>query len=547
MFKNKAKLVPIIILSLIIIFGGLIRFINIDTNPPSLNWDEVAIGYNAHSILMTGKDEFGISFPVYFRSFDDYKMPVYIYMSVISEMMFGYGEFAVRFFSAFFGTLTILIVYLISNKLFKNKTISILAALFFAIAPWHIQFSRMGAESIAGLFFLSVGMLTFLYGTEKRRWLFLISFFFFAISAYTYMSYRFIAPMLIGILIILNFKQFFKKSIFVYLTLLLIIIFGVVLGYDSYINRNTSRTAGILAVSSITNEYRQDIREMAYDGALGINIPRRIFHDSHIFSTIDIIGNNYFLHLSPSFIFFNKGHLRDYTPMTGLLYLWMLPFLFAGFYFLIRHYKKQSLTVLALILIFPIPAAFVFDSPNAIRTTALVLPFSILAAIGVYHLGKVIFKKNFIYFVIYLVAMSTVIAFSFYHFQHQNSIHLIQERSDSFQYGREGMTEYINEHKNEYDKVFVSTSLEWPHIFYLYYSKYDPKKYLEQGGTINGSWSSEKNKVDNIEFHRFDYPSDAKGEKVLFVGTPDDFSENAMPIYKIDYPNGEPAVYFLSN
>src|SRR6476469_999965 len=86
----------------IFLLGSFLRFHNLASNPPGLNWDEVAFGYNAHSIIETGRDEYGQYYPIYFRSLDDYKLPVYVYMTVASEKIFGYTNFAVRFPSAFF-------------------------------------------------------------------------------------------------------------------------------------------------------------------------------------------------------------------------------------------------------------------------------------------------------------------------------------------------------------------------------------------------------------------------------------------------------------
>src|SRR3984885_4207251 len=94
-----------IFLAIIVILGFLLRFIDVSNDPPGLYIDEASIGYNAYTILTTGKDEFGIPHPLWFRSFGDYKMPVYIY-SVTGAMAFlGKNELAVRLPSIISGTL----------------------------------------------------------------------------------------------------------------------------------------------------------------------------------------------------------------------------------------------------------------------------------------------------------------------------------------------------------------------------------------------------------------------------------------------------------
>src|SRR5689334_17239058 len=108
---------PIILLTLI---AAILRFYRLTDTPPSLNWDETSHGYNAFSILKTGKDEWGFSLPLIFRAFGDYKLPVYIYLTVIPVWLFGLTPFAVRFISVLAGILAIPGIYLLASELFNN-------------------------------------------------------------------------------------------------------------------------------------------------------------------------------------------------------------------------------------------------------------------------------------------------------------------------------------------------------------------------------------------------------------------------------------------
>src|SRR3989344_6701054 len=94
-------------LTLIIVLAAILRFWHVTQTPPALYWDEVSLGYNAYSILKTARDEHGKFLPLTnFGAFGDYKPPAYIYATVPSIAVFGLNEFAVRFPSALFGTLT---------------------------------------------------------------------------------------------------------------------------------------------------------------------------------------------------------------------------------------------------------------------------------------------------------------------------------------------------------------------------------------------------------------------------------------------------------
>src|SRR5579864_3396492 len=94
----------------IVLLAAFLRFFQLGVNPPSLTWDEVAWGYNAYSLGIDGRDEFGKFLPYqYLESFGDFKPPVYAYLDSIPIKVFGLNEFATRFPSAFLGTLTVLL------------------------------------------------------------------------------------------------------------------------------------------------------------------------------------------------------------------------------------------------------------------------------------------------------------------------------------------------------------------------------------------------------------------------------------------------------
>src|SRR5580704_1557461 len=109
----------LLLLALIVLLGFFLRFVDVSNDPPGLYVDEVSIGYNAYTILTTGKDEYGVLHPLWFRSYGDYKMPVYIYSVAGSMALFGETEFAVRFPSIIAGTLTIPLLYFFLQELIR--------------------------------------------------------------------------------------------------------------------------------------------------------------------------------------------------------------------------------------------------------------------------------------------------------------------------------------------------------------------------------------------------------------------------------------------
>ena len=133
MFNNKFNQKFVLILS-ITLLAALLRFWQLDTNPPSLNWDEVSHGYNAYSILKTGRDEWGQWFPLTnFRAYGDYPLPVNLYLTIPSILIFGLNTFALRFPSALLGALSVLMTYFLVKKAFEKETVAILSALLLAL------------------------------------------------------------------------------------------------------------------------------------------------------------------------------------------------------------------------------------------------------------------------------------------------------------------------------------------------------------------------------------------------------------------------------
>lgn len=95
----------------IIVFsiGIILRFYNLGEVPVSLHRDEAFLGYNAYSILKTGKDMSGNFLPIHLESFF-FSPAGYSYFSIPFIALFGLSQFSIRFASALFGSLNILLI-----------------------------------------------------------------------------------------------------------------------------------------------------------------------------------------------------------------------------------------------------------------------------------------------------------------------------------------------------------------------------------------------------------------------------------------------------
>jgi hypothetical protein len=81
---SKTKLVLIAIL----IVAAFLRLWKLSQVPVSLFGDEVDVGYQAYSILKTGRDYYGNFLPVHFHSLAEWRTPLYIYTAVPTVAIF---------------------------------------------------------------------------------------------------------------------------------------------------------------------------------------------------------------------------------------------------------------------------------------------------------------------------------------------------------------------------------------------------------------------------------------------------------------------------
>src|SRR3989304_8276793 len=188
-----------IFLTFIIIIASILRLWQLGKVPSSPDWDEVALGYNAYSILQSGRDEYGKFLPIILRSFDDYKPALYAYLVMPSISVLCLNVTAVRLPSAIFGILTVLAVFFLVRELFKKNNIALLTTFLLAISPWHIQFSRVAFEANVGVALNIWALVLFFKGLKEPLWLVSCAFLF-GLGLYAYHSERIFLPLLVILL-----------------------------------------------------------------------------------------------------------------------------------------------------------------------------------------------------------------------------------------------------------------------------------------------------------------------------------------------------------
>lgn len=95
--------------------------------------------------------------------------PLYYYLLHFYFAIFGRAELAVRFFSIFFGTATIPLVWAVGKRMFDAR-VGILAAFFVTIAPFAVQYSQEIRMYALAIFLTTLGLyaLVRLYERDAR-------------------------------------------------------------------------------------------------------------------------------------------------------------------------------------------------------------------------------------------------------------------------------------------------------------------------------------------------------------------------------------------
>lgn len=505
----------------IFVLSLISRLVFTNSYPPSLNWDEVSHGFNAYSILKTGKDEWGISLPLIFRAYGDFKLPLYIYLSILPIFILGLNPLSVKFISIISGAIAPIFIFLFLKKLTKNKTTSFVATLLYSFSPWTIFLSRVALEAnlFLTLFIISIYFLT----TKKIH----LSLFFYALCLFSYNSSRAILPFYLFLVVFLSikFKLNFKKNIF------FILFFALSIFIVSIQSLDSSGQARFKWVSIIDEGAINQINQ------LRITYPRIIANKATYF-ILKSLGN-YLSHFNPKFLFGSGGsHYQFNIPQFYLISPLLSPFFIYGLFQLV---KKKYYLSLFILLISPIPSAITRDAPHTLRSIVFI---STVTFISVYGLITIFSKKSkqFLILATFIILINQI---QFWPKYKQYS----RDYSSSWQYGYSQMVNLIKQNYHSYQNIYITKKYGEPHEFILFYWPWSPSNYQNDTNKIwdyHASWywidAFDKFKfINDWEIKNYNFPPNS-----LLITSPGNYPNKAKKQKTLYYPNNQPIFEILS-
>jgi len=191
----------------ILIAAFLVRFINISNLPSGLYPDEAVNGMDALTANATG------NYKLFYEA-NNGREGLFINLQAFAVKIFGNNIPALKLWSAIFGTLTVLGVYLLAAELLRNRWAGIVAAYLTAFSYWAINFSRIGFRAIMLPFILSFAFYFLFKGLRTKKLSdFIIAGFIYGVGLHRYIAFR-VSPLVLIVLFIslLITRQHFLKE-----------------------------------------------------------------------------------------------------------------------------------------------------------------------------------------------------------------------------------------------------------------------------------------------------------------------------------------------
>ncbi|MFH0773091.1 MAG: glycosyltransferase family 39 protein [bacterium] len=482
-------------------------------SPPCFNADEASFGYNAYSLLKTGKDEYGTLLPLRLKSFGDFKMPLYSYLSVPFIAVMGLNETSARALNIFLSLLFPLVVYLLTKELFKKDIYGIVAAFLSATSLGLHIVARHAHEGYLAAFLTTLTFYFFIRLLKKKA---IISSVLFSLSLlfmlFSYHPGRLFAGLFfIGACIYALQKKKLKQ----YIPVLILIVSLIALFSVSDVIYKPERLKSLLFFSSSGIQLK--VQELKTEGGI-----RYLYNP--LFVGLRDIAFEHLSYFSPQFLLQN-GDGNDRFGYKGMGLITPVEYLlfFVGIYFLLRKKEEWRYVLLFILLSSPLSASLSWSTSSLTRSLFILIPISILAGYGTVLLLEEI-KKYKYYLLICLFGTGIFFYFltmqwDFYLFHYPKRLITIH----AWQCGYKQVNEYIQKNYNSIDHFYITRDIGMPYIFTLFYQQYPPEKYQKEAH-LSAPDEYGFGQVEKFDKYTFEFKDPEKLKKnEVAVGSRDNF------------------------
>ncbi|MBD3387506.1 MAG: phospholipid carrier-dependent glycosyltransferase [Candidatus Altiarchaeales archaeon] len=473
------------IIGVIILISLLMRLYGLGSIH-AITGDEAFIGYEAYSILRTGKDTTGIRTPVFFRGSGENRPGLSVYATIPGIALFGPSKFGLRITVALLGSAAIPILYLLVKRIFDRRT-AVASSILLAFSPWHLVISTQAYEVGYYTFLTLLGVYFCYKSLDNDRHLILAGAVF-GISVYFHLKMVITSVLLFMGFILLHKtrgKEIFKKE-----TATALLVFALLTAPMAY---------SILTSKDMVLARYNEVRVQG--------------GDMNAIAKIGSMGRNYLTYMTDT-LFIDKKDKWGRTPISpyGRLYHMQLPFIIFGLYIMLgeRREDKEIKYLLFWLLISPIPASLLEYATHIQRYVESVFVLQIITAYGITSFMDRIKKHKHANTMAY--AVLGLFALNMLPFP---TVYYKMQPQEYERYGLERAATYAYENAGTYDEVVIAPI---NNVIFSFVSGFDPGKYQENG--LGKFKTCDAHNINSFGF-TCDYMMD-KSKKVLvtFVNQP---------------------------
>jgi len=499
--------------------GGILRFSNLAGVPPALNQDEAIYGYDAYSLLFTGRDHLGEPFPIAgMEAYGGFTPPLLAFIEAPVVGILGLHVEVLRGVTAAMGLLAIPLVYLLTLELFGRRLMAVLAAWIVAFSPWHVHMSRWAhpASLVTTTMALTIFLLAWSIRRRSGRGL-VAAAGAAGLTALTYASMEVYVLLLLAAAAVAYRRQLLevRREAVVYSVLVFIAL-----------------VAPMLYVSTMDSTGRS-----RFDETSSFSAGR---------ADVGVLATQYLSYYSPDFLFTSgDGDPMHSPPGFGVELVSALPFLVAGLFWLLHGVARPTtpwqrsccLFILAALALYPIPGFLTLPSPHSLRAIHLILLGTIIAAAGagaLWDLAQRALSRTptpvrRTILAALAVAALLPITYELVTRYEDYFVRYPTEVAAGFQYGLEQALGYASTHEGEYDEIWV-TDTNQPYIYVLFFNAWPPDE-------VHNTLQVSRHPPDVSQVYAF--------SKYHFLSLPPEIVPAKLPLLEtIPEPDGT-AAYFV--
>ena len=478
------------------------------TTQACMNADEAAHGYNAFSLLQTGRDEYGKPFPLRFQSFGEYKMPLYTYAIVPFVAIMGLTLDAVRTPNTLMSLLFPLAVYFLAVNVFHKRSIGLLAAAITTASLGLHTIGRQGHEAYMSTAFLVVATAAFIRTLNKKAWLWtIVCAVTISLAMLSYQAARIYVVLMLCILWVQTARRTFPWHQSLALTIV------VALMFVPDIILPPARVGSLWYFAS--EGLHLKVLEYRMEGGSGL-----IFNKATI-AAYDILMRH-LAYYTPQFLIErgDPNYRFGYPDMSALNPVIYLSAIIGVYHMIGKHHNRDYRLFFLFVAAAPLAGSLTWADVSITRALFLLPLMHVAAAFGIYktiigvrnnrkRYGLVIISFLLLYGYFGLKSWQILL----YHYPARAEVARAQ------QCGYDQLGAYVQ--KNHSQKQFyITKQLGQPYIYLLFHLRYDPSRY-QQTNHLSAPDKYGFGQVDVFDKYSFSFPHVFAPGSVV-VGIPDD-------------------------